>query len=72
MIEMLLDQRFTVGELADACGIQSHVASEHLRLMKHCGLLAPEREGRKVYYQVTETHLADIMNCVKSRFAGMA
>jgi DNA-binding transcriptional ArsR family regulator len=72
MIQMLLESRYTVGELADACGIQSHMASEHLRLMKHCGLLAPEREGRKTYYRIAEPHLADIMGCVKARFGGKA
>ena len=71
IVEMLLDKRFTVGELAEACGIQSHMASEHLRLMKHCGLLEPEREGRKTYYRVSEPHLADIMRCVKSRFGAV-
>ena len=46
---MLLGHRYTVGELAEACGIPSHVASEHLRLMQQCGLLAAEREGRKKF-----------------------
>lgn len=70
MIQMLLDKRYTVGELADACEIQSHLASGHLRLMKHCGLLEPERDGRKTYYRVAEPHLANIMMCIKSRFGG--
>ena len=70
MIQMLLDRRYTVGELAEACEIQSHMASEHLRLMKRSGLLEPEREGRKTYYRVSEPHLANIMECVKGRFGG--
>jgi DNA-binding transcriptional ArsR family regulator len=44
------------------------MASEHLRLMKHCGLLASERDGRKTYYRVAEPHLASIMECVEARF----
>ncbi len=69
MVEMLLKQRYTVGELAEACGIQSHMASEHLRLMKHCGLLQPEREGRCTYYRVAEPHLSNIMECIAARFS---
>ncbi|MEX2303987.1 MAG: metalloregulator ArsR/SmtB family transcription factor [Bryobacterales bacterium] len=68
MVQMMLRGHYTVGELADACGIQSHMASEHLRLMKHCGLLASERDGRKTYYRVAEPHLASIMECVEARF----
>lgn len=68
MIEMLLAGRYTVGELAEACGIPSHMASEHLRLMQRCGLLDSRKEGRRNYYRVAEPHLADIMACVEARF----
>ena len=68
MIQMLLRGRYTVGELADACEIPSHMASEHLRLMQRCGLLDAEKEGRKAYYRIAEPHLADIMACVEARF----
>lgn len=30
IVQMLLRDRYTVGELAEACGIPSHMASEHL------------------------------------------
>ena len=39
MVEMLLKDRYSVGELAQACDIPSHMASEHLMLMKRCGFL---------------------------------
>lgn len=68
MVQMLLRGKYTVGELAEACGIPSHMASEHLRLMQRCGLLSAEKEGRRVYYEVAEPHLANIMACVEERF----
>lgn len=68
MVQMLLRGRYTVGELAEACGIPSHMASEHLRLMQRCGFLTSEKDGRKAYYQVAEPHLAKIMACVEARF----
>jgi ArsR family transcriptional regulator, zinc-responsive transcriptional repressor len=68
MIQMLLHGRYTVGELAEACEIPSHMASEHLKLMQRTGFLAAEKDGRFVYYSVAEQHLASIMNCVEARF----
>ena len=68
MVQMLLRQRYSVGELANACGIPSHMASEHLRLMQRCGFLINEREGRKAYYRIVEMHLANILACIESRF----
>ncbi|MEZ6056174.1 MAG: metalloregulator ArsR/SmtB family transcription factor [Planctomycetaceae bacterium] len=68
MVQLLLSGRYTVGELAEDCSIPDNVASEHLRLMQRCGFFTSEREGRRVYYQVAEPHLENIMNCIESRF----
>jgi len=70
MVEMLLGGRYTVGELAEACGIPSHMASEHLRLMKDRRLLDCRRDGRRTYYRVVEKGLAGLMRCVEGRFGG--
>ena len=70
MLQMLLRNRYTVGELAAACGIPSHMASEHLRLMQRCGLLSNEKAGRKAYYHIVETHLGSILACIEARFGG--
>ena len=72
MVQMLLQGRYTVGELAEACEIPSHMASEHLRLMQRTGFLTSEKDGRKAYYQIAEPHLANIMACVEARFGGMS
>ncbi len=68
IVQLLLHGRYTVGELAEDCGVPDNVASEHLRLMQRCGFFTSEREGRKVYYEVAEPHLKNIMSCVESRF----
>lgn len=68
IVQMLLSGQYTVGELAEACEIPSHMASEHLRLMQRCGLLDSEKDGRRNYYRVAEPHLAEIMSCIEARF----
>jgi ArsR family transcriptional regulator, zinc-responsive transcriptional repressor len=68
MVQLLLDGRYTVGELATDCAIPDNVASENLRLMQRCGFLQSERDGRRVYYRVAEPHLKNLMACVEARF----
>lgn len=68
MVQMLLGGEYTVGELARACGIAPHVASEHLGRMRDRGLLESERRSREVYYKVADQGLAGIMACVENRF----
>lgn len=69
MLQCILKEAHTVGELAEECGIASHVASEHLRLMERCGFLTRTRESRQVFYQVSESHIEKILNCIEERFA---
>lgn len=68
MIQMLLAGEYTVGELAESCGLPTAMASEHLRLMQRCGFLDSSKEGRKVFYRVIEPHLKEIMACIEGRF----
>ena len=69
IVEMLLKARLTVGELAEKCDIPSNIASGHLRLMQRCGFLSPERDGRNVYYKITEPCLGKFFACIRERFA---
>lgn len=68
MVQMLLQGEHPVSELAEACDIPSHMASEHLGKMRDRGLLRSERRGRQIFYQVAEPHLKNIMGCVGERF----
>lgn len=68
MVQLLLQGDHTVGELAEACDLPSHMASEHLGLMRDRGLLQSERQGRYMYYRIAEEGLASIMQCIEHRF----
>lgn len=68
VVQLLLHGRYTVGEIAEDCGIPDNVASEHLRLLQRCRFLDSEREGRFVYYTVAEPHLEKLMACIEGRF----
>jgi DNA-binding transcriptional ArsR family regulator len=70
MVQLLLQGDHTVGELAEACDLPSHMASEHLGLMRDRGLLQSERQGRYIYYRIAEEGLAGIMQCIQHRFGG--
>ena len=68
MIQMLLGGTYTVGKLAEACGIPPSSASEHLGKMRDRGLLIGIRRGRMIYYEIAEDGLQNIMDCIESHF----
>jgi DNA-binding transcriptional ArsR family regulator len=68
IVQMLMRGRYTVGELAEACDIPSHMASEHLRLMRDRGLLDFLKQGRKTYYFIAESAIEQLIGCVEQRY----
>jgi ArsR family transcriptional regulator, zinc-responsive transcriptional repressor len=68
MLQLVSQARYTVGELATACGIAHPVASLQLRLLERSGLLIGKREGKFVYYQLAEPELANLITIIESRF----
>lgn len=68
MIEVILDHRLTVGEIAELCEIRPNIASEHLTKMRDRGLLDMVKEGRQVFYTIAEPGLRSIMQCIRARF----
>jgi DNA-binding transcriptional ArsR family regulator len=69
LIDLLMNHRYSVGELADITGMPANTCSEHLRLLERCGLLKGVRDGRTVYYGIAEPHLCKMMDCIEYRFA---
>ncbi len=68
MVQLLMRGRYSVGELANSCKVQNHMASEHLRLMQRAGLLRSRREGRKIYYSIRQKSLFGLMERVESLY----
>ena len=64
--DILMQGRVTVGTIAKLCKLPPSQASEHLRLMKACGLLDAAREGRAVYYRITNPSLPGLIRCIRS------
>ena len=66
IVDILIQGQVSVGTIAELCGLPPNQASEHLRLMKGCGLLDSVREGRVVYYKVANPSLPGLLACVRS------
>lgn len=69
IVQLLLSgKQYSVNEIAEECELTQPATSDHLRLMQRCGFLTSERDGRTVYYEISEPHLQDIMSCIQNRF----
>jgi ArsR family transcriptional regulator, nickel/cobalt-responsive transcriptional repressor len=47
----------SVGELAEAVAMEQSAVSHQLRLLKHLGLVAGSRSGRRIIYALHDSHV---------------
>lgn len=66
MLEILSQGRFSVGTIAELCQLPHSQTCEHLRLMKNCGILDSDREGRTVFYFIVAPQASSLLHCIQS------
>ena len=52
----------SVGELADAVGMEASAVSHQLRQLRHLGLVIGERRGKHVIYGLHDPHVAELLD----------
>jgi ArsR family transcriptional regulator, nickel/cobalt-responsive transcriptional repressor len=51
----------SVGELAEAVGMEPSAVSHQLRLLRHLGLVTGRRDGRRVVYELHDDHVGQML-----------
>lgn len=52
----------SVGDLAEAIGMEQSAVSHQLRLLRHLGLVVGDRQGRRVVYALHDPHVAVLLD----------
>lgn len=58
----LREEPATVGDLAEAVGMERSAVSHQLRLLRHLGLVHDERRGRSILYSLYDHHVAQLLD----------
>jgi DNA-binding transcriptional ArsR family regulator len=59
MVELLKSRALCVNALARELKITAAAVSQHLRVLRDCDLVVPDKRGNFVHYRVNEATLAD-------------
>jgi ArsR family transcriptional regulator len=60
LLEILATGERCVADLMDALGLGQSLVSHHLRALREAGLVTVRRDGRWVYYAISEAALASV------------
>ncbi|MBI9020648.1 MAG: winged helix-turn-helix transcriptional regulator [Verrucomicrobia bacterium] len=65
IIEILeREQEVPVHALIEETGFPQAVVSQHLNQMRRAGLLSARRQGKEVWYSITDPRALSILNCI--------
>ncbi|GAA1855323.1 ArsR/SmtB family transcription factor [Microbacterium koreense] len=61
LLRLLEQSPRTVGALAEAAGLSQPLVSQHLRTLRHAGLVSVTRSGKESIYEVADHHVSHVI-----------
>lgn len=61
ILNLLKKDRMSAGEIADHFSITAAAVSRHLSVLREANLIADEREGKFIYYELNASVLEEIL-----------
>lgn len=65
IIAILVEGDANVSRLAERLGAEQAIVSQQLRILRHNGLVAADREGGFATYRLLERHLEGLVHCME-------
>lgn len=69
LLNILRDGEMSVTELVGKTGLSQANVSQHLSIMKSRGIVAPNRNGKNVYYRLTDPKIIKAFDIIKEVLA---
>ncbi|MFS2151435.1 ArsR/SmtB family transcription factor [Rhizobium sp. Rhizsp42] len=69
ILELLLDNEFRVGELAQEVELSQSALSQHLALLRGDGLVSTRREAQTIYYTTSDYRVRAVLNALRDVYS---
>ena len=62
ILELLREGESNVSAMMERLNLKQSTVSQHLRMLKECGIVAARRDGREVYYRLKSDKVLEILD----------
>ena len=69
IVELLLEGEKNVSELVLGLGVPQARVSSHLSCLRWCGYIGSRREGKFIYYRITDPRVSEMMRLARTILA---
>ena len=66
IVELLLEGEKNVSELVQDLGVPQARISSHLGCLRWCGYIGTRREGKFIYYRITDPRVSEMMRLART------
>ena len=66
ILDAIMDVDYAVCDIADSTGLTPSAVSHHLKVLRQAKLVVPKRDGRYVYYHISDKHVREIYNIIRA------
>ncbi|OUZ07623.1 transcriptional regulator [Aeromicrobium sp. PE09-221] len=61
LLLLLSERPMTVGALAETTGMSQPLVSQHLRTLRHTGVVVATRDGKEISYALADAHVSHVI-----------
>ncbi|MCS6965013.1 MAG: metalloregulator ArsR/SmtB family transcription factor [Thermoflexus sp.] len=72
ILEVLRGGALTVSEIVRATGLTQSNVSNHLACLRDCGLVVTRRQGKFIYYELSDPRVEQLLRLADELLAGIA
>lgn len=72
ILEHLIGGEKCVRDIVEELGVPQSSVSTHLGCLRWCGYVSSRKEGRNVYYQVTDSRVVEILSLARAMISDNA
>ncbi len=69
IVELLLEGEKNVSELVQGLGVPQARVSSHLGCLRWCGYIGTRREGKFIYYRITDPRVSEMIRLARTILA---
>lgn len=69
IVELLLEGEENVSELVQGLGVPQARVSSHLGCLRWCGYIGTRRDGKFIYYRITDPRVSEMMRLARTILA---
>ena len=69
IVELLLEGEKNVSELVHRLGVPQARVSSHLACLRWCGYMGTRRDGKFIYYRITDPRVSEMMRLARTILA---